>query len=633
MATSGSFSTSLGASFDLVIRWNLVSQSIEECSSQVRIRWSIYKKRSNTTTWNMSATGTAKANGTTYANGVKGWWDMRDYNVGDYQNYCDKTITVAHNQTTGACSFNVSGSFNPGNVNGATSGSLSKTITLPELPRMTTPVLSAASAVMGQQITVDLTGAASSAFTHDLSYTLPDGTGKVFAAKKGAEKVALTVPDFAQQLPAAETGVLTVTCTTYDGSGALIGTKTATMTASVPSNVLPTITKVAVTETVAGLAQKYGGFVQSKSRPRVDITAAGAKGSTITSLAATLDGNSYTGASWTAAVLSGSGTLPLRVTVKDSRGRTATSNSTITVMAYAVPTITAFSAVRSTAAGAASDNGGYALLKYAYAVPSLNGGNTAAMTIAAKRSTASAYDVTLLTGTALSANTSAVSKQAVSSDYRWDIQMTVRDSFGAVTTATVQLPSAEVVMDFKADGTGMGVGKTSEQAGLDIDWPVTMRKSLKAMAGVEGKASSATVADRVKASLTFTGGVTGAWDGTAAKTVAIPQWKRIWQNANVEATFAAQTINVGAFTDAKFILLTFSNGVTKNTTVHYNCSYTLTTEVSTPWYCAVSQNAGDYLFGRMVTVNASSGTIQFGDCQGHLKDNGYFIPRSVYVFT
>ena len=162
MATSGSFSTSLGASFDLVIRWNLVSQSIEECSSQVRIRWSIYKKRSNTTTWNMSATGTAKANGTTYANGVKGWWDMRDYNVGDYQNYCDKTITVAHNQTTGACSFNVSGSFNPGNVNGATSGSLSKTITLPELPRMTTPVLSAASAVMGQQITVDLTGAARS---------------------------------------------------------------------------------------------------------------------------------------------------------------------------------------------------------------------------------------------------------------------------------------------------------------------------------------------------------------------------------------------------------------------------------------------------------------------------------------
>ena len=37
-----------------------------------------------------------------------------------------------------------------------------------------------------------------------------------------------------------------------------------------------------------------------------------------------------------------------------------------------------------------------------------------------------------------------------------------------------------------------------------------------------GKASTAGTADQVKTSLTFTGGVTGTWNGSSAKTIAIP---------------------------------------------------------------------------------------------------------------
>ena len=480
---------------------------------------------------------------------------------------------------------------------------------------MTAPVLSAAAAVMGKQITVDLTGAASAAFTHDLSYTLPDGSGKVFAEKKGAEKVTLTVPDFAQMLPAAETGVLTVACTTYDGSGALLGTKTATMTASVPPEVLPVITKVTVTETAAGLAQKYGGFIQSKSRPKVEITAAGAKGSTVASITAALDGRSYSGASWTASALAGSGTLPLRVTVKDSRGRTASHESSIAVMAYAVPAITAFGAVRCTQNGTAADNGDYVKLQYAYNVPSLNGGNTAAMTIQAKRSTASAYDQTLLTGSALSANTSAVGGKAVSGDYRWDIRMTVQDSFGAATTATVQLPSADVVMDFKADGTGIGVGKTSEQAGLDINWPVTMRKSLKALAGVEGaltgNASTATTADKVKNPLSFTGGVTGSWNGSSARSIYIPAgWTKLWENAAPYAAMSGNTyIDTSTFRNYNLFMIVHQTTWPKDEYHHH----VMTNTFYVPWDNA-SYFSADYLRGVLffpATADGSS-TGQYG---------------------
>lgn len=480
MATSGNKHVSLGSSFALYIWWELKSQDIAACTSQVELWWGIKKVAANNSTYNMSASGTAKANGTTYANAVTGWWDMRSASVGSNQYYCHKTITVQHDLTTGAKSFTMSGSFNPGNVNGATSGSVSMTVTLPTIPRMTTPVLSTGSAVMGAGISISLAGRAASTFTHTLSYKLPNGSGGVIAERTAATSVPWTVPQFAEQLPNAVTGSVQISCVTYDGAGSALGTKTVTLTASVPAEAVPVIGSVTVTETVEGLAERYGAFVQNKSRPAVTISAAGVQGSTVASITSTLDGRTYTGGSWTAAAaLSAAGALEIRTTVTDSRGRTASLSTAISVLAYTPPVITRFTAVRCGAGGSPADDGNFALLRYAYSVPALNGGNTAEMTVKAKRPAEETYQLELLTGAELEAETSAVSGQEVSASYGWDIQMSVRDSFGAVTTATVQLPSAEVIMDFKADGQGMAIGKTSEQEGLDVNWPVLFRKPMR----------------------------------------------------------------------------------------------------------------------------------------------------------
>ena len=344
---------------------------------------------------------------------------------------------------------------------------------------VTTPTLSASSGDMGSTVTISTKSAAASTMTHRLEYKLADGTMGTIATGVGAADTAWTVPDCAAIIPRETSTPITVLCTTYGADGAQLGSVSLTFIATVPASVAPSVEAVTVTDATEGLAARYQAFIQSKSRAAVTVTALGAKGSTVTEIVTVLEGRSYTGPSWTAAeVLAGSGTVQLVTTVTDSRGRTASKTTGITVLAYTPPQITVFSAYRtgSAADGApADDNGVYAAVRYAYSVPSLNGGNTAAMTVMAKQATAAAFDTLLLSGYDLSADTTGRPAAVLSADYRWDIQMTVTDAFGASAVATVQLPTAAVILDVAANGRGLGIGKTAEMDGLDIAWPVYMR--------------------------------------------------------------------------------------------------------------------------------------------------------------
>ncbi len=113
-----------------------------------------------------------------------------------------------------------------------------------------------------------------------------------------------------------------------------------------------------MSENIAGLSEKFGAFVQSKSKMHVDITAAGynagGKTSTISSYTTHVkDSNNnvvgtYSGASFTTDFISRSGTFTLVTTVKDSRGRVSDAvTRTITVLGYTKPTISNFVANRS----------------------------------------------------------------------------------------------------------------------------------------------------------------------------------------------------------------------------------------------------------------------------------------------
>lgn len=357
-------------------------------------------------------------------------------------------------------------------------------LNLDTIPRATQHTLSASSADMGAKVTISCPRAASS-FTHDLAYKIP-GDDYYTAITTGAgTSYSWTVPDRATAIPNATSVRMTVRCITKSGS-TTIGTKYAYITAKVPSSVIPTVTSVTAAEAVSGLAAQFGAYVQTKSKIKATIVAAGAKGSTIKEYSSTFAGKTYTGRTWTSDTLASSGTLTIRTRVKDSRGRwSAYKNTTITVVAYSKPAIRSLTVYRCNSAGVAADDGTYLALAYNYSVASVGGKNTAAATVQYKQSTASDYGSTLLELTALSGNTTVKpASPTFSIDYTYNFRLTVEDWFGATAVAETTLPSGKVILDILGNGRGIGVGKTAEQEGIDIGWPIVGRiVGLGSMAG------------------------------------------------------------------------------------------------------------------------------------------------------
>ena len=323
---------------------------------------------------------------------------------------------------------------------------------------------------MGSKVTIG-TPRASSGFTHELAYRFAGGSWTSIATGV-ATSYEWTVPDLSTSVPNATSGTVTIRCITKSGS-TTVGTKTVLLTAKVPTSVVPTISGVVVVETVSGLASQFGAFIQGKSKIKATISAAGAKGSTIKSYSSTFAGTTYTGSSWTTGAVSKSGTLAIVTTVTDSRGRTAKKTTNVTVVAYSKPTITRFQVLRANANGTANQKGIYLLLNYAYSVPSLNGGNTAAVSVRYKKSTETTWSSSIFTSSALSGSAATVvSSPTFSLDNSYDVEMTVKDWFGATSTYTAPLPSEAVIADIKANGKGVGVGAVAEQDGITLGWAI-----------------------------------------------------------------------------------------------------------------------------------------------------------------
>ena len=365
---------------------------------------------------------------------------------------------------------------------GISAGTITKSdsLTLTTIPRATTPTVSASSVNMGGSITIN-TPRASSSFTHNLAYKFA-GSDYVSIKTDVGTSYTWTVPDLASKIPKATSGTVTVRCITKSGS-TTIGTKYVTFTAKVPSSVIPTVSAVTHSEATSGLAAQFGAYVQNKSKLAVKITGAGAKGSTISAYEATLNGKSYTAASFTSTVLTTSGTL--RVRVKDSRGRwSAYTDVDVTVQAYSPPKLAEFRVYRCDENGDPDDEGKFMTVAYEYSVAAVGNKNTASMVIEYKRATDEQY-TPLLTNTSLAAAATVKPDIEFSVDSQYDVRIAVQDWFGTPTaTADATLPTAETILDIKANGKGIAFGKVAEFDGVDFGWDIVDQiKSFGTMSG------------------------------------------------------------------------------------------------------------------------------------------------------
>ncbi len=466
MASNGSTSVAVTTYDTLKFNWVQVNQSTT--NNYTTINWTLQLIAGSAGEISSSAvkSWSVTVNGTTYTG-------TNSVAIG---NNTTKTLasgqtTITHNADgTKGFSYSFSQQFSitfAGASIGTKSGS--GTGTLNTIPRATTPGLSTTSANMGETIALYTVGASNS-FTHDLAYSFAGGTYQSIAA--GVEDMVYwKIPmELANSIPNTTNGTVTIRCITKNGT-ATVGTKTVLLTAKVPATVIPTISAVTHTEATTGLADTYGAYIQSKSAVKASITASGAYGSTIKSYSSTFMGKTYAGASFTTDVVTLSGNLSIVSTVTDSRGRTSTKTTSITVLSYTPPSITEFHVARSTSSGVADPDGVYLRAKLAYNVASLNSKNTATAKVEYKKSTDSTW-TTLVTRTETSLNaTLTPAGTTFSTDYQWDFRVTLTDAFNSATPATYSavLPSGAVILDIKADGKGIAFFKTSTKDGVDID--------------------------------------------------------------------------------------------------------------------------------------------------------------------
>lgn len=462
MATSGSTSVAVTAYDTLKFSWWLINSSIP--NNRSFIGWSLDLIASanglisSTATKNWSVT----VNGTAYSG----------TNTVGIGNNSTKTLasgqtTINHNADgTKSFAYSFSQEFNitfGGSSVGTKTGN--GTGVLDTLPRATTPTLSVQTIDMGGAVTISLPRA-STAFTHDLAYAFAGGSYTTIAtgvATSHSWTVPLTLVD---SIPNATSGTVTIRCITKNG-GTTVGTTTVLLTAKVPTSVVPSISSVTVAEASAGMGTSGNVFVQTKSSLKVIINAAGVRGSTIKSYTSTLLGKTYTGQTWASGILNQAGTLSLVTTVTDSRGRTASKTTDVTVLTYTPPSISTFSVARADSNGNATTDGTYLRARAVYSVASLNGENTASAKLEYRRA-GTTYWTTLVAYTSLTMDATLTPKGTTfSTDYEWEFRLTLTDAFSSAMY-TALLPSGAVILDIKADGKGIAFFKTSTKEGVEI---------------------------------------------------------------------------------------------------------------------------------------------------------------------
>lgn len=335
--------------------------------------------------------------------------------------------------------------------------SASATVTLDSIPRASS--VSASNVALGSTTTISISRASSS-FTHTLTYAFGNTTGTI-ATKTTATSVSWTPAlSLASQIPSALSGTCTITCATYSGS-TKIGSKTCTITLSVPASVKPTITSLGAERVDGDVPSSWGIYLQTKSKAKLTINgAAGSYGSTISSYSISGGGFSSTASSFTTGFLNASGTITFTATVTDSRGRVSEAKTvSITVVAYAAPSFQSFSSQRCTSNGTVNDEGTYVKGLITFSYSSCGGKNPIAGTIQYKKSSATTWTSA---GVAFSSGTAVVfGGGAISTETSYDIKYTLVDGFGSISIQDI-VSTAAVVMDFKAGGKGVAVGKVSE---------------------------------------------------------------------------------------------------------------------------------------------------------------------------
>ena len=253
--------------------------------------------------------------------------------------------TIAHN-ADGSKILPLSCTFNPNNGYHE-SITVTANISLTTIPRASSVSVNAGT--IGSPITINISRH-SSTFKHTVRYVWGNRSGTI-ASNVDTSTTWMIPLDFANEIPNSTSGTGTIYVDTYS-AGTKTGTQSTILTASIPTNMKPTLSNVTLTDAngVARGLLNGNNFLQIVSDIQVGFNgASGVYGSTITGYRAEIVNKNHvvTENGGRLGMMNFNGSATIRASVVDSRGRQSDARDiTINVIEYFAPSLS-FTAVRT----------------------------------------------------------------------------------------------------------------------------------------------------------------------------------------------------------------------------------------------------------------------------------------------
>ena len=345
------------------------------------------------------------------------------------------------------------------------------------IPRATKPYCSPASVYFGNSVTIK-TPRASSDFGHVISYSYYD-TNVQIADNQWNDEFKWTVPiSLIDKMTNASQSYLTFKVDTYNRAGKYIGTNYCRLDLLMPSGYEPTITGITYANDDAAIANRFGAstIIQGISKVKFNVSTSTKNCSTITYYYNEIDGQIAQGPNtwFVTQPIKTSGTVVLKSTVTDSRGQKATLSKNIVVTEWYSPTVKNVSAQRwNVSTNKADDNGTAVKITYSFSIAPVANKNDKTVMIQYKDGETW---TTLATYTDSYSGDNKVyisSAGKFSTDNAYSFRVLVKDYFATdgVAAYAAIVPSFKL-LDFSADGRGIGVGCKAETGKLKVDMPL-----------------------------------------------------------------------------------------------------------------------------------------------------------------
>lgn len=363
-------------------------------------------------------------------------------------------------------------------------------IELPPIPRASS--ISVSGSTMDSTITIQISKAVVSPFTHTLVWSFGNENGTIVSQTSNLSVTWTPLSkQLASQIPNSESGTGTLTCITYNGNTE-VGRKSINFTLKVPSGVRPSIS--AFTPSIASTKPSGCGlYVKNNSTVQWAVSASGIYGSTIRKCVISGPNLSYTSTissrfyRATSDTLTTCGIKIYTVTITDSRGRTATKTQSIYVSDYNPPTITSITSFRSNADGSMNGSGQYVTHQLNASFYTLGDNNKIKIKAYSKKRSDATYSESnsVIVKDDASDRTSytyTYKDASFAVDTAYDFKIVISDSVGQYAMFYTNVGTKNVPLNISGDNSSIAIGgfaqKQADNKGLfRCEWAASFASS------------------------------------------------------------------------------------------------------------------------------------------------------------